>query len=389
MSHSLHPPRSRREALRVLSALAAAAALPKGVFSAERFGALQEEAVIPFTDIPEDFSTMRGEYPFRIDLRELRTFITPNEDFFSVAHYNRPSIDAADWSLRLDGLVERPRTFSLDDLKSMPRVERTVTFECSGNQGIRHHGMVGNAVWGGTLLRPLLETARPHPTVIETVFWAADHGTETIRNSEYPQDFARAMSLPDALDSGAMLAWEMNGEPLPEKNGYPLRLIVPGWYGIGHVKWLTRIQLSDRRLMNRFMGRDYVTIIGEEQDGKTVWFERSVTRQRIKSVIARVTRTASGGTRVFGAAWNDGTPIREVRVRVDGGAWRAADLDRSGNPFAWTFWELETDALAPGEHTLVSNAVDEFGREQPADLSLKKTYWEDNAQFERTVMVAG
>ena len=386
MLRSPTTPRSRRETLRVLSALAAAAALPKGVFSAARAGALQDEDVIPFTDVPEDFSTMRGEYPFRIDLRELTSFITPNEDFFSVAHYNRPSLNAADWSLRLDGLVERPRTFTLDDLKAMPRVERTVTFECSGNQGIRHHGMVGNAVWGGTLLRPLIETARPHPTVIETVFWAADHGTETIRNAEYPQDFARAMSLEDTLDSGALLAWEMNGAPLPEKNGFPLRLIVPGWYGIGHVKWLTRIQLNDRRLMNRFMGRDYVTIIGEEVDGETVWFERSVTRQRIKSVIARVSRTAGGGTRIFGVAWNDGTPIREVRVRVDGGAWREASLDRSGNPYAWTFWELETDALAPGEHTLVSNAVDEFGREQPADLSLKKTYWEDNAQFPRTVM---
>ena len=330
---------------------------------------------------------MRGDYPFRIDLRELRTFITPNEDFFSVAHYNRPEINAGDWSLRIDGLVDRPATFTLDQLRAMPREERTVTFECSGNQGIRHHGMVGNAVWAGTPLMPLLEAAGVHQTVIETVFWAADEGTETIRNSEYPQNFARAMSFADTQASGAILAYEMNGEMLPAKNGFPLRLIVPGWYGIGHVKWLTRIQLADRRLMNRFMGRDYVTIIGEEMDGQTVWFERSVTTQRIKSVIARVSRTAGGGTRVFGVAWNDGTPIREVNVQVDGGAWMPATLDRSGNPYAWTFWNLETDALAAGEHTLVSNAVDELGREQPADLSLKKTYWEDNAQFPRTVMV--
>ncbi len=379
--------RSRREALRVLSALAAAAALPKGAFA--HLAALQDEEVIPFTDVPEDFSTRRGEFVFRLDLRDLRTFITANEDFFSVAHYNRPSIDGATWSLRLDGLVERPATFTLDEIRALPKVEKTVTFECSGNQGIRHHGMVGNAVWGGTPLKPLLEAAGPHPTAIETVFWAADAGTETIRNNEYPQNFARAMSLADTMGSGAILAWEMNSEPLPEKNGFPLRVIVPGWYGIGHVKWLTRIQLSDRRLMNRFMGRDYVTIIGEEMDGQTVWFERSVTRQRIKSVVARVSRTAAGRTRVFGAAWNDGTPIREVGVSVDGGAWMNAELERTGNPYAWTFFQLETDALAPGEHTLVSNAIDEFGRDQPADLSLKKTYWEDNAQFPRTVMVAG
>ncbi len=377
---------TRREALRILSALAAATALPRSGLAG---GVMQDEKVIPFTDVPEEFETMRGEYPFRIDLRELRSFITPNEDFFSVAHYDRPMLDAADWSLQVGGLVERPASYTLDELRAMPREERMVTFECSGNQGIRHHGMVGNAVWAGTPLRPLLEAAGPHVTVLETVFWAADSGTETIRNNEYPQNFARAMSLTDAMESGAILAWEMNGEPLPAKNGFPLRLIVPGWYGIGHVKWLTRIQLADRRLMNRFMGRDYVTIIGEEMDGETVWFERSVTTQRIKSVIARVTETASGGARIFGAAWNDGTPIREVQVQIDGGEWMRADLERTGNPYAWTFWSLETGALGAGEHTLVSNAVDELGREQPADLSLKKTYWEDNARFARTVMAGG
>ena len=380
MAHSS----SRRETLRILSALAAAAALPKSALAAA-LGRQMDEEVIPFTDVPEDFSTRRGEFVFRLDLRELRDYLTANEDFFSVAHYNRPEIAADGWSLRLDGLVENPRTFTLDDLRALPREERTVTFECSGNQGIRHHGMVGNAVWAGTPLRPLLEAAKPASTVIESVFWAADHGTETIRGNEYPQNFARAMSIDDTMESGALLAYEMNGEPLPAKNGYPLRLIVPGWYGIGHVKWLTRIQLADRRLMNRFMGRDYVTIIGEEQDGETVWFERSVTRQRIKSVIARVTKTASGGTRVFGAAWNDGTPIREVSVQLDGGEWTAASLARRDR-YAWVFFEAELGALPPGEHTLVSNAVDELGREQPADLSLKKTYWEDNAQFTRTVM---
>ena len=375
--------RSRRETLRILSAMAAAAALPETAIAA--LAGRQDEEVIPFTDVPEDFSTKRGEFVFRLDLRELRTYLTANEDFFSVAHYNRPEIAADGWSLTLDGLVERPATFTLDEIRALPREERTVTFECSGNQGIRHHGMVGNAVWAGTPLRPLIEAAKPASTVIETVFWAADHGTETIRGNEYPQNFARAMSFADTMESGALLAYEMNGEPLPAKNGFPLRVIVPGWYGIGHVKWLTRIQLADRRLMNRFMGRDYVTVIGEEREGETVWFERSVTRQRIKSVIARVTKTASGGTRVFGAAWNDGTPIREVRVQLDGGEWTAAELDRR-DPYAWVFFEAELGALAPGEHTLVSNAVDDLGREQPADLSLKKTYWEDNARFTRTVL---
>jgi hypothetical protein len=153
------------------------------------------------------------------------------------------------------------------------------------------------------------------------------------------------------------------------------------------VKWLERIELCDRRLMNRFMGRDYVTIIGRETDGRVEYFERSVTRQRVKSVIARVTRRADG-FRVFGAAWSDGTPLRSVEVRIDGGAWQRAALDDRGQPFAWTFFTLETAALPAGPHDLWSRATDLKGRAQPESLELKKTYWEDNAQFKRTIQVS-
>lgn len=345
-----------------------------------------EGEVVPFIDVPEEFNPRRGGNVTGLDLRELRHWLTPTEDLFAVQHYNRPELDGAAWRLRLLGELAEPLTLTLDDVRRRPRVERTVTFECSGNRAARYHGMVGNATWAGTPLAALLREAAPRPEAIEVIFWGADRGKEKIRDNEYEQDFARSMSLAEALAADAILAYEVNGRPLTARHGFPLRLVVPGWYGIANVKWLQRIELSDRRLMNRFMGRDYVTIIGRESEGRSEWFERSVTRQRVKSAIARVTR--SGDLfRVFGYALSDGTPLRSVEVRVDDGRWQRASLDERGNPFAWTFFSLETPALPAGEHTLASRATDAKGRTQPEDLSHKKTYWEDNAQFKRTIRV--
>jgi len=382
------PNLSRRKVLKqaALAGVGFAASAGRG-FSLPGSWFAAEEEVVPFTDIPADFSTRSGDTVFRLDLRELRSWITPAEDFFSVQHYNRPEIDASGWGLRITGLVDQPMRFRLDDLKSRPRLERTVTFECSGNQGIRHHGMVGNATWAGVSLASLLEAARPSEDAIEVVFWAADKGKEKIRDNEYEQRFARTLSVADAKSSGAILAYQMNGQPLSVRNGFPLRLIVPGWYGIANVKWLERIELSDRRLMNRFMGRDYVTIFGRETESGVEWFERSVTRQRVKSVIARVTR-AGDTFKIFGVAWTDGTPLRSVEVQIDGSSWQAASLEDRKNPYAWTFWTLETRGLAAGEHAVVSRATDVKGRAQPESLPLKKTYWEDNGQFKRTILVS-
>ncbi|MGH9322791.1 MAG: sulfite oxidase [Vicinamibacteria bacterium] len=377
---------SRREALRTMGLFGAAlAAAPESALPLSWFQ--EGDQVIPFTDVPTDFSTRRGELVFRLDLRELRSWLTPTEEFFSVAHYDRPQVDASTWSLSVSGFVENPMSLTLDEIEKLPRVEKTLTFECSGNQASRIHGMVGNATFAGTPLKDLLDRAMPSGDVIEVAFWAADKGKEKIRDNEYEQNFARAMSIEDAMNEGAILAYEMNGEPLSFLHGYPLRLIVPGWYGIANVKWLERIELNDRRLMNRFMGRDYVTIIGREVDGKMQWFERSVTRQRVKSAIARVTKTASGRTKVFGVAWTDGAGLDSVEVRIDAGSWQKAELDDRGNPYAWTFFTLTTDPLAAGDHALVSRAKDRKGRTQPENLDTKKTYWEDNAQFKRTIAV--
>ena len=343
----------------------------------------QEVTVVPFTDM----ANYRGASRMAQDLRELTSWLTPTEDFFSIGHYGTPEVDASAYRLQVTGLVERPITLTLDELKARPKVEPTTVFECSGNSRGLVHGMVGNATWAGAALIPLLAEVRPTADSREVYFWGSDTGTEEIRGQEYEQNFARSMSLEHVNETGPILAYEMNGEPLPAAHGFPVRLIVPGWYGIAQVKWLERIELGVDRLMTRFMAKDYVTLMGREENGRTEWLETSVTHQRVKSVIARVTRAEDQFT-IFGAAWSDGTPLDRVEVRVDDGAWRAATMDRPDDPHTWTFFTFETEGLTPGEHTLVSRATDVDGRTQPVDLSMKLTRWENNELFERTIQVS-
>ena len=357
--------------------------------------------LVPFDDIPEGFSTRRpgefklpGQATTGLDLRQLTSWKTAPDDMFVIAHYDVPTIDAARWQLRVDGLAGRPLTLTLDDLRRRPRVERTVTFECGGNRETVLNRMVSNATWVGCSLQDLLQEARPADDVLEAIFWAADEGPETIRGAQLTMRFARSMSLGDAMESGAILAYEVEGGPLPVVHGFPVRLIVPGWYGVSNVKWLNRIELTPRRFMGKFMGRDYVTIMGRQAGDRVEYTETSVTRILVKSMVARVTRPSGGGAgafQVFGVAYGDGTPIQRVEVQVDDGPWRPATLDaapRAGaNPHAWVFWTLDLDPLAPGAHTVASRATDRRGRSQPADLSLKKSNWENNAIWVRKIRV--
>ena len=321
---------------------------------------------------------------------DLDSWITPNDKFFSIAHYNRPTIDAAAWKLDIAGMVNKPLSLTLADLQKRPRQEVTFTVECSGNTGLPFFdGGVGNARWAGTPLAPILKEAGVLENGIEVVFWGADEGDITIRDMTFKQNFARSMSLSDAMDAKNILCYEMNGAPLPAANGFPLRLIAPGWYGIANAKWLTRIEVLDRRFENRFMGRDYVTIREEERDGKTVWAETLVGRALLKSAPARVTRIGDD-YRIMGAAW--GAPIGKVEVKIDNGPWMAATIDHAEEAeFAWKMWSLDWPKPSAGEHTITSRAVDANGKVQPAMddpwIAKKHTYWESNGQVTRRVRI--
>jgi DMSO/TMAO reductase YedYZ molybdopterin-dependent catalytic subunit len=377
---------SRRELLKQSGAAIVGLTLLQSALLAQAFPRRPGEEVIPWLEQPQppgsDFNLL--------DWQELDSWITPNQKFFRVVHYNKPlgpAIDEKDWRLEITGLVKRPLTFTLRDLKARPRQEVIFTLECSGNRPQLSHGAVGNAKWAGTPLAPILQEAGVIEKGIEAVFVGSDVGEEEVRGIKMQQNFARSMALADAMNPNNLLCYEMNGVPLSQVHGFPLRLIAPGWYGIASIKWLKRIELRDTRYMGRFMAREYVTLREEQHNGETVWIETSVGRALLMSVPAKVTRK-DGQYRIVGAAW--GAPIERVEVQIDGGPWRQATINREEEAeFAWKIWSLEWEKPSAGEHTIVSRAIDTMGNIQPATedprIAKKHTRWESNGQFTRQI----
>lgn len=352
----------------------------------------QGEQVVPFTDLPPVAPPKEGA-PVRFDPRNLQKFIVSNEEFFAVQHYGIPApIDPATYKLRISGLVDRPVEWSFADLKKRPRVEHVVGFECSGNNNARGNPLVGNARWAGVALAPMLNDAGLKPAAREIVFFSSDKGTEEVThgrgNAKVEQHFARSLTVEDATRPGVILAYEMNGQPLPQNHGAPLRLVVPGWYGVANVKWLDHIHVQDTRFMGRYMARDYVTLKSQTIAGETIWFETWVSRIRLKSAIARLTR--SGNTlKAVGFALTDGTALKAVEVSVDGGPWRPATMWKENTTYSWKLFTHEWAGAQPGEHTIVSRAIDARGEIQPAqDDPTKKSQWENNGQFIRKFTIS-
>src|SRR5215203_527520 len=304
-------------------------------------GAFQDSdgEVIPWLDQPEA-NPVPEVIVRQLAWEQLGDWLTPVDEFFVIKHYSLPELTAADWRLAIDGLVGTPATLSLADLKARERQEVTFTLECSGNSGLPFFtGGVGNATWAGTPLASLLDEAGVQEAGIEVVFWGADAGEQVWRDATITDRFARSMSLEDARSSGALIVYEMNGEPLTPEHGFPARLIVPGWYGVANVKWLSRIEVRDARFQGHFMARDYVTIREEQRDGESVWTMISVARDRLKSAPAKVTKQRES-YQLMGAAW--GAPIEGVEVRIDDNAWQPATLTTgAGEAFAWVFWTFD------------------------------------------------
>jgi DMSO/TMAO reductase YedYZ molybdopterin-dependent catalytic subunit len=370
---------------------AAGATLPVTGFPPEE----ADEALVPFLDMPR-----AGEN--QLDWEMLRDWVTPQDQAFNVQHYGIPEFDPKDFKLEITGLVGRPTTLTMEDLKAQPRRDQLMTLECSGNGSSKGFmNAVYNSHWTGTPLRPLLERAGIEGGAKEVVFLGMDRKVETLRpgtNRELSVEvpFGRSLSVEDAMSLPLLLAYERNGGPIEKRHGAPLRLIVPGWYGIANVKWLTRIDVRDRRYMGRYMGRDYVTVRGERRDSEIVHVETSVTRMNLKSVVARVTRrpTRNGAIplKACGAAWDDGTGIARVEVKVDDGDWREAMLDQEPRSrFCWVFFSIDLGMVAPGRHVIVSRAIDVNGRIQPSaaddEIALKKTYWEAYQQWPREIQI--
>jgi DMSO/TMAO reductase YedYZ molybdopterin-dependent catalytic subunit len=350
------------------------------------------EALIPWIDQPPPVPpAAAGIIRTLTRWEELNTWITPNDKFFSVGHYDWPQIDEKDWRLDVAGLVTKPLSLTLSELKALPRQEITCTIECSGSNGLPFFtSAIGNARWAGTSLANILRAAQIRAGAIEVVFFGTDKGEETLRKGTpleltFASNFARSMSIDDAMNPANLICYEMNSSPLPAPNGYPVRLIAPGWYGVANVKWLSRIELRDTRFMGRFMGRDYVTVREELRDGKPIVTETSVGRTLLKSAPSRIT-LGDGRYRIAGMAWGPNA-IAAVEIKIDDGPWIKASLeDTDSSEPVWHFWHLDM-SLGSGEHAVISRAIDKSGNTQPAmdDPSIvnKKTYWESNGQITR------
>jgi hypothetical protein len=305
-----------------------------------------------------------------MDIRKIDR-LTPSDQFFTVQHLGQPEIDGASYRLKITGLVDRPKQLSLDEIKSMgtPLLDLVAGFECSGNSPRPIQGLASNGRWSGVPLKKVLAAAGVKPTGKEVVFFGSDHGIEKVdyrgQSYEVDQQFGRSISVEEAMAPEPLLAYALNGQPLSRFQGFPLRYV------------------------GNYQARWYRTLRGEKIGDEMKWVESGVTRMRLKSVIARVTRAGTTHT-VTGFVLNDGTPLKAVEVSIDKGPWQTATLVPGQDRYSWKLFNYTWAGATPGEHTLVSRVTDANGMVQPtlADLETKKTNLENNAQHPRTIMVA-
>src|SRR5262249_43540359 len=253
---------------------------------------------------------------------------TPPEEFFAF-HQTQTVRAAADaWRLRIGGLVKRPGEFTLPGL--VRRVDPPglpVPIEGSGHSAHppTMNGLMEDATWTGVSLAAILGECGVEPEAREVVFLGMDVEKENkweAGNASFLSPHGRSIFVQDALSPDNLLGFAMNRKPLRAEHGFPLRLIMPGWYGVAHVKWLTRIEVIDRRYEGRHMARNYQSLRAAKSSEGLLWLDTSISRNNLKSVIARVTRHRAGerfAYSITGAAWGGPATIKSVEVRVGSG----------------------------------------------------------------------
>jgi DMSO/TMAO reductase YedYZ molybdopterin-dependent catalytic subunit len=381
---------TRREVLR--GGLAAASlgvmGVPEWVLPALAQGA----TVVPFLDFPENFVANPAPDRRLYDTRTLESFVTPKDQFFTTQHLGHPVLDPATFKLNVGGMVATPKSFSLDDLKKMPKTDVMFGFECSGNRAPAQ-GLCSNGKWTGVSLALLMKTVGVKAEAREFIFLGADHGVSEVewRTQKYSldQQFGRSLPRERALSPEPIVAYAYNDEPLTRHQGFPLRLIVPGYYGVGNVKWLQDIQVQIDPYMGHYQARWYRTVRGEMINGEMKWMETAVTHMQLKSFVARITKEGDVH-KVTGVAMNDGTAFKSVEVKVDDGPWQPATFDKQNTKYSWKLFHFDWKGATPGEHTIVSRVTDVTGAVQPTekDLENKKSFLEHNAQHVRRVKIA-
>ncbi len=302
--------------------------------------------------------------------------ITPLGMYFLLMHFDVPRLDHLDpYRIAIGGEVRTPLTLTLDELKAGPVVEQPSVMECAGNgRAFLHprpiyvpwfHEAIGTYAYTGTPLRPLLERAGLLDDAVEVVFSGWDEGVDL--GVRHP--FERAMPVAEALRDGVILAWAANGQPLAPQHGWPLRLVVPEWYGMQSVKWLRAITV----LNTPFAGVENAQVYRDTQSADDPG--APVTRKAVRALLqppgipdllTRHRFLPAGTHELGGMAWSGHGPIARVEVSVDAGAvWADATFDPPVSPYAWTPWRFTWYDAAPGEYELVTRATDAAGNVQP------------------------
>lgn len=301
----------------------------------------------------------------------LQEDLTRNDLFYVRNHFDVPKVHAESWRIRVDDKVRHPQQFSLRDLKNLPTRKMTVLLECAGNGRSTLNppvkgtpwdlGAVSQAEFSGTPLHHLLEIVQPTKDAIEVLFVGADKGK--VRTGEVTA-YARSLKLEMAYDPDVLLAWEMNGESLPRNHGYPLRLIVPNWYGMASVKWLNQISLIDKPYDGFFQTGDYVYVDAEGlPDGTPV--RQMLVRSLILNPIEQ-SEYKSGPLEINGIAWSGEGRIIDVSISHDEGKnWISTNLEPPSGPYSWTRWKSIINIEHAGQMTLLSRATDSAGNVQP------------------------
>ncbi len=386
---------SRREALQRGATLAGLLGLSDWALPA----LAQGETDVPFTDYPATFNPGGTGSPRRtFDIRTIDGFTVPKDKFFVLQHYNQPQLDPDTYRLKLSGMVGKPMELSLPELRKIRSTDLVAGYECSGNSPRAFQSLSSCGRFSGVPLRDALNHAGVGAKAREVVFLGADRGDESVvfrqQTFKLNQQFGRSITLENAMKPEPFLAWALNGEPLTVPQGAPVRLIMPGWYGVANVKWLSEIHLQEDRYLGNYQARWYRSLVGkggtgEDADPGTQWLETEITRMHLKSTIARV-RKRGNTHQLLGFVLNDGTPLRSVEVKIDEGPWQKATLDPGNTKYSWKLFTFNWVGATPGPHTLVSRVTDADGNVQPTadELKRKKTFLEDNSQFPRKITIS-
>jgi len=322
-------------------------------------------------------------------LEALRDDVTPAGLHYLLIHFDVPHLDATSHRLEVDGHVERPLALDLDALRALPSVTAPVTLECAGNGRAKLaprpvsqpwlDGAVGNAEWTGTPLRGVLEQAGVRDGAVEVVLTGADRGIQ----GGVEHDYQRSLPLDEALRDEVLLVWAMNGAPLLPQHGFPLRAIVPGWYGMTHVKWLTRLTVLTEPFDGYQQAVAYQFQVSDDDPG------RPVTRMRVRALMvppgipefmSRERTVRPGAHDLRGRAWSGHGAIERVEVSADGGrTWSEAALEPPPAPHAWQAWSWTWDVREPGAYELCCRATDATGATQPLEPDWNVHGVENNA----------